>query len=132
MAETPTHLSPPRDKHDFTSLERIGASEPAVWAHLIPEFLTWLQDPNWPISGRVKEFLLLNPIAVVEPVRMVLKGHDEAWQSDCLDLVRRLPRETQLTLQADLEIFCTGISDETERDWELRSDVEEILGLMGK
>jgi hypothetical protein len=125
-----TQLSPPRDKHDFTSLERIEASEPAAWAHLVPELLTWLQDPNWPISGRVKEVLLLNSTALIEPVRMVLDGDDEGWQSNCLNLVRRLPRDTQLQLRADLETFAAGISDEAERDWGMRSDVKEILRLM--
>jgi hypothetical protein len=130
MTETTDYLSPPRDKHDFASLERIEASQPEAWAHLVPELLTWLQDPNWPISCRVREVLLLNPTALVEPIRTIWKGDDEGWQSSCLNLVRRLPRDTQLTLQADLEIFSAGISDETERDWELRSDVEEVLGLM--
>jgi hypothetical protein len=127
-----TALSPPCDKHDFTSLDQIEASQPRAWAQLVPELLTWLQDPNWPISGRVKEILLLNPTVLVEPIRLVLEGDDEGWQSNCLDLVRRLPRDTQLTLRGDLEIFAAGIPDEAENDWELRSDVEEVLRLMVK
>jgi hypothetical protein len=127
MTEASTHLSPPRDKYDFTSLDQIEASRPIAWAHLVPELLTWLQDPNWPISGRVKEVLLLNPTALLEPIRLVLDGDDEGWQSNCLDLVRRLPRETQLMLQADLETFGAGVTDKTDRDWDMRSDVNEVL-----
>jgi len=127
---TSTVLSPPRDRHDYASLERIEASEPATWAHLIPELLTWLQDPNWPISGRVKEILLLNPVASIEPVRLVLEGDDEAWQSNCLDLVRHWPRDTQSMLRADLEAFSARISDESDMNWDLRSDVKEVLSLM--
>jgi hypothetical protein len=63
---------------------------------------------------------------------MVLDGDDEGWQSNCLNLVRRLPRDTQLQLRADLETFAAGISDKTEKDWEMRSDVKEILRLMAR
>ena len=122
-----THLSIPRDRHDFASLERIEASEPPSWAQLVPELLTWLQDLNWPISGRVKEVLLLNPTAVIDPVRLVLEGDDEGWQSNCLDLVLRLPRDTQSVLRADLETFSARISDESDLEWHLRSDVRKVL-----
>jgi len=101
----PSHCATPHDKHDFASLEPVEASEPSTWAHLVPELLTWLQDPNWPISGRVKEVLLLNPTALIDPVRPVLEGDDGGWQSNCLDLVLRLPRDTQSVLRADLEAF---------------------------
>lgn len=123
------NLSTPRDKHDFASLETIEASEPSTWAHLVPELLTWLQDPNWPISGRVKEILLLNPAASFEPLRLVLRGDDEAWQSNCLDLVLRLPRGIQRMLRSDLEAFIARISDESDLEWGLRSDAKEVLGL---
>jgi len=125
-----THLSAPCDKHDFASLERIEASEPSSWAHLVPQLLTWLQDPNWPISGRVKNVLLLNPSALVGPIRLVLAGDDEPWQSNCLDLVLRLPRDTQSLLRADLEAFNARISDGSDLDWDFRSDVKEVLSRM--
>lgn len=124
------HLSTPRDKHDFASLEIIEASDPSTWAHLVPELLTWLQDPNWPISGRVKETLLLNPAASIEPLRLVLRGDDEAWQSNCLDLVLRLPRDIQRMLRSDLEAFSARICDESDLEWDLRSDAKEVLGHM--
>lgn len=124
---TSNHLSTPRDKHDFASLELIEASEPSAWVHLVPELLIWLQDPNWPISGRVKDILLLNPMALLEPLRLVLAGDDETWQYNSLDLVLRLPRDTQSLLRADLEAFSARISDESDLDWGLRSDVKEIL-----
>ena len=125
-----THLSTPRDKHDFASLEIIEALEPSTWAHLVPELLTWLQDPNWPISGRVKEVLLLNPAASIEPLRLVFREDDEAWQSNCLDLVLRLPRDIQRMLRSDLEAFSACISDESDLEWNLRSDAKEVLGGM--
>lgn len=121
------HLSTPRDKHDFAALERIEVSEPSTWAHLIPKLLTWLQDPNWPIFSRVKDILLLNPEALVEPIRLILQGDDEAWQSNCLDLVLRLPHYTQNLLRIDLEAFSARISDENELEWNLRSDVKQVL-----
>lgn len=127
---TSSHLSTPRDKHDFTALEDIEASEPSAWVHLVPELLTWLQDPNWPISGRVKEVLLLNPAALEGPIRLILAGDDEAWQSNCLDLVLRLPHDTQSLLRADLEAFSARITDESELQWDLRSDLKEVLSRM--
>ena len=128
MASTP--LTAPRDRHDFASLECIEASEPSSWAHLAPQLLTWLQDPNWPISGRVKEILLLNPSALVDPIRLVLAGDDEPWQSNCLDLVLRLPRDTQSLFRADLEAFNARISDGSDLNWDFRSDVKEVLSRM--
>lgn len=125
-SSSPT-IFPPRDKHDFPSLDLISASPPQTWIHLIPELLTWLQDRNWPISSRVNEVLLLNPTALVEPIRLVFKGNDEAWQSNCLELVRRMPRETRVQLKEDLETFAAGTSDETDREWDMRKDVDEVL-----
>jgi hypothetical protein len=125
-----THLSAPRDKHDSAALERLETSEPSTWAHLVPELLMWLQDPNWPIFGRVKDVLLLNPTALIGPVHLVLEGDDEQWQSNCLNLVLRLPRDTQSRLRADLEAFSARISDESDSDWDLTSDVKEVLTCM--
>lgn len=127
---TSTHISPPCDKHDFASLESIKASEPSTWAHLVPELLTWLQDPNWPISGRVKEILLLNPAASLEPICLVLRGDDEAWQYNCLNLVLHLPRDTQSMLRADLVAFNARVSDENDLEWGFRSIVKEVLSLI--
>lgn len=124
------NLSATRDRHDLASLDLIEASEPSTWAHLVPELLTWLQDPNWPISGRVKEILLLNHTASVDPLPLVLQGDDEAWQSNCLDLVLRLSRETQCMLRGDLEAFSARISDKNDADWDLRSDVKQVLTRM--
>ena len=95
-----------------------------------PQLLTWLQDPNWSISGRVKNVLLLNPSALVEPIRLVLAGDDEPWQSNCLDLVLRLPRDIQSLLWADLEAFNARISDGSDLNWDFRSDVKEVLSRM--
>lgn len=125
-----THLTAPRDKHDLASLERIEASDPSSWAHLVPQLLTWLQDPNWPISGRVKDILPLNPAALVEHIRPILAGDDEPWQSNCLDLVLRLPRDTQSLLRADLKAFIARISDGSDLDWNFRSNVKEVLSHM--
>jgi hypothetical protein len=129
-AMTSAHLSAPRDKHDFAALDRIEHSDPSAWAHLVPELLTWLQDPNWPIFGRVKEVLLLNPTALIGPVCLVLEGDDEQWQSNCLNLVLRLPRDTQSMLRADLEAFSARVSDDIDLDWDLRSDVRQVLSRM--
>jgi hypothetical protein len=30
-------------------------------------------------------------------------------------------------LQADLETFGAGVTDKTDRDWDMRSDVNEVL-----
>lgn len=125
-----THLSAPCDKYDFASLERIEASESSSWAHLVPQLLTWLQNPNWPISGRVKDVLLLNPSALVEPIRLVLTGDDEPWQSNCLDLVLRMPRDTQSLLRADLEASNARVYIGNDLDWDFRSDVKEVLSCM--
>jgi hypothetical protein len=127
---TPFDLATPHDKHDFASLEPIEASEPSTWVHLVPELLIWLQDPNWPISGRVKEVLLLNPTAVIDPIRLVLEGDDEGRQSNCLDLVLRLPRDAQGMLRSDLEAFSIRISDESDLVWDLRSDVKKVLSCL--
>jgi hypothetical protein len=78
----------------------------------------------------VKEILLLNPTALIGPIRLILEGEDEPWQSNCLDLVLRLPHDTQRMLQADLEAFSARISYESDRGWDLRSDVKQVLNRM--
>jgi hypothetical protein len=89
--------------------------------------LTRLQDPIWPISGRVKDVLLFSSTTLIDAIHLILEGDDEGWQFNCLDLVRRLPCDIQKSFLADLEAFSARISGQSDLDWDLRSDVKQVL-----
>lgn len=66
----------PRDKYDTDAPERLNSSDPSRWGHLVLELLTWIPDRNWPIYPFTQAVLLQNPLALIAPLRQVLKGND--------------------------------------------------------
>lgn len=78
----------------------------------------------------MKDVLLLNPTALIDPIRLVLEGSDEQWQFNRLSFAVRLPHHTQSMLRVDLEAFSTRISYKSNLAWDLRSDVKQVLNRM--
>jgi hypothetical protein len=119
----------PQSKHDFDTVDRLDKIPSREWQHLVPELLTWLQDANWPIFLPVRDLLLKCPRSVVEPLRRIFEGDDDAWQYYTLEfLVSRMPEDGLQALEPTLVAFRARITDEIDADWEMRKTVDEILG----
>ncbi|KAK7444501.1 hypothetical protein VKT23_015181 [Stygiomarasmius scandens] len=122
-----TDLHGPNDKHDFESLEHLSTLPPAEWRHLVPEILEWLQDINWPIFGEARKLLFNQPDAVMQPLREILGGDDDAWQYYCMLLIEDLPLEKKKELKDDLVKFRDRVDEKVDKDWDMKERVDEIL-----
>lgn len=127
----PTHqLHVPEDKHDLACIS-ILLEHPytANLRPLAPTLLTWLQDGNWPIFDGVTKVLLRIPEAVVEPVREVLRGDDDAWQYYCLGYLLPYMRRKELKeLRSDIEALRTRTEGGYGEDWDIREEIDIVMG----
>lgn len=120
-------LQSPRDKHDFEMVEQLKRADPTHWKHLVPGLLAWLQDQNWPIWRCVKEVLLRDSWAVIEPLHCVLQGCDTEWQFNCLLLIQEMPVTVQALLRDDLTALRKRVTDGLQDDWGMEENIDEIL-----
>ncbi|KZT25882.1 hypothetical protein NEOLEDRAFT_283846 [Neolentinus lepideus HHB14362 ss-1] len=130
-ASSPREPRLPKGKSDYEAVEQLNALSSTEIEPLIPELLTWLQDVNWPIFSPVLDLLARHPRLLVEPVRRVLQGDDDAWIAYCVgNLVKdRLPREQQISLKLELERIANNPTD-AEKEWEVQDDAQEVLNVL--
>ncbi len=112
MATSPSSqpLSParlaflPKNKHDHASLCYLRTLPATSIQPVIPEFLPWLEDVNWPLSIPVAKLLLQNPELVIEPLRGVFRCEQDDWKTNCLKyLVGRCHGVCKGELRAEME-----------------------------
>lgn len=95
---TNPELTPPKDKHDFDSLDRLAAADPTEWRHLVPDLvLDWVYI-NSSIFTRVIDVLLRNHGACIEPLRNQYGEGDIETHIYCLSLIGRMPQSTKARL----------------------------------
>ncbi|CZR55768.1 uncharacterized protein PAC_05656 [Phialocephala subalpina] len=120
----------PKDKHDNEAIAKLDNMDPAVFAPLLPELLTWLQDTNWPVARPVLQLMLKHLPLITDPVRDVLRGDDEPWIFNLLEhLIRKMPREQQSQLIPELErisMYPTPGEMEEEADVAAREIVGQV------
>ena len=127
MRSPNAQIQAPQSKHDFDSVANLDSLPVSSWQHLIPELLTWLQDVNWPIFAETERLLLKNPRALVDPLREVYRGDDDAWQYYCLHLIQQMPQDCKQMLKPDLLCFRARMTDEVDRDWDMTRDLDDAV-----
>jgi hypothetical protein len=133
---TLAHLSPaqiallPKDKSDEAAINHISTLSESEIEPLLPEILTWLQDPNWPLAGVVLPFVLQYPTLITEPVREILRTDDVEWIYVVLgNVVKEMPLAQRRKLRIEIERIATEPTKE-EKENEVDVDAREILDLM--
>jgi hypothetical protein len=126
-----TRLHSPTDKFDISTVQYLNRLPVAAWQHLIPDLLTWLQDPNWPIFLDVRDLLLKNPDALIEPLQTVFETDDDLWQQWILQyLVPEMPKNSVQQLEPILvnlsERVESGYGIDVEPD-DLKEMVDDVL-----
>jgi len=74
----------PRHKSDSENARAIVAQGYPAVEPVLAELLEWLQDPNWPISGRIASFLATIGEPLIPHVRYVLQSNDDGWKYQVL------------------------------------------------
>jgi hypothetical protein len=93
----------PRDKDDEASLERIRALGYPAIDPILPHLMTWLQDMNWPIAGRVATLLIPIGRPLLPHIHRVFQGDDALWKYWVLGyLVKHLESDVIAELRDDL------------------------------
>jgi hypothetical protein len=130
---TRAHLSPaqlallPKDKHDDAAIAHISTLPESEIEPLLPEILTWLQDPNWPIARTVLPFILQHPALIVEPLRQVLRTDDVEWIYVVLcNVIKEMPLEERRKMRVEIERIAREPTEE-EKENELDVDAQGIL-----
>lgn len=113
----------PRDKDDFARVDMLVALGYPTVGPVLPHLLTWLQDINWPIAGRLGSFLASIGAPVVPLVRQVLRGDDDIWKHWVIRaVVMDLAPVVAGELRADLERLTAVESEE-----DVHLDAAEVL-----
>jgi proteasome lid subunit RPN8/RPN11 len=94
----------PQDKLDVYLVSMIAeVGYPAI-APILDDLMEWTADPNWPICGPLTDYLVTLGEPMVEPIRRVLRGTDDAHKWVCLrGMVPELPPGVQALLRDDLQ-----------------------------
>jgi Domain of unknown function (DUF5071) len=93
----------PREKADEARLERIRALGYPAIDPILPHLMTWLQDMNWPIAGRVATLLIPIGRPLLPHIHRVLQGDDDLWKYWVLGyLVKHLESDVIAELRDDL------------------------------
>ena len=93
----------PKNKHDFGSIYKLKELDRIELLPLLPSFMKWIQDMNWPIVEEVAELLLEFPNEIVPYIKKVLETADNVWKYWSLEiLVKRLPEESRKVFETDL------------------------------
>lgn len=119
----------PANKFDIKAVNHLSTVPPPQWQSLIPDLLTWLQDPHWPIFTPVRDLLLLNTAGCVEPLIEVYQGGDTEWQYWTLrELVSAMAVERQRELVPVLRELRGRVMDESDDgDGWRKGDVDEEI-----
>ncbi|ABC27839.1 hypothetical protein HCH_00951 [Hahella chejuensis KCTC 2396] len=97
----------PQDKCDTDKAKRLLQLPFERIEPCLPEMLTWLQDPNWPVAGAIVDPLAamgdkLTP-ALLQALKMARQENDSWWVCNLiLNLINQLPASSVETLRAEL------------------------------
>ena len=70
----------PKDKFDIDTAQRLQNFSFEEIKPIIPDLLKWLQDMNWPVSGKVADFLIPFSDDIADEILQILKTDDEVWK----------------------------------------------------
>ena len=70
----------PKDKFDFETAEKLQNYSFEEIQPIIPDLLKWLQDSNWPISGKIADYLIPFTEDIADEILKILKTDDEVWK----------------------------------------------------
>lgn len=94
----------PVEKDDMEAVERIRKIGYPAIAPILPHLITWMEDMNWPIAGKIADELVSIGQPMVPYIQKVLKSGEYQWKYYVLEyLVKRLDMTSKKMLWADIE-----------------------------
>lgn len=120
----------PLNIYDVDKVEKLKKLDRNVLEPLLPDFLEYTQDMNWPVASGVVEILLTFPKEIVSHVQAILSSNDDNWKWFILHfLVIKLPVESQVQFKQYL-IRVAQTPTQNEIAEELDEIAKEIVDML--
>ena len=102
----------PRDKHDHERVEAVFALGYPAIASIVPQLLSWTQDPNWPVAVPLAKILASIGAPIVTDIAGILAGTDGGWKYACINtIIKRMPKIAAAQLTPQLERLAIAPTD---------------------
>ncbi|PVI04975.1 hypothetical protein DM02DRAFT_688965 [Periconia macrospinosa] len=146
------HQVPPLTKHDIDRILLLKNVDPHIWTPIIPSLIDWTCDANWPCAQIIFELLTSHPViieAAIPHVSAILRqttdrpegGRPRAGEEGEGGGFRDIGHQHELfryfvcavgggfqrRMEGVLRGFREGITDEVEREWGVREDLDEVI-----